>query len=226
METVSLEQVRLEGWTDERVIERVIEGDVALYEIIMRRYNQRLYRVARSILHDDTEAEDVMQDAYVRAFQHLRQFAGLSSFATWITRIAVHEALRRLPARRRMLLTEEIDTEGEDAMDAAESSLDPEQNASLHELGRLLEEAILDLPERYRSVVMLRDVEEMSTADTANALELTEENVKTRLHRGHTMMRHRLCERVGSHGKYAFPFMGERCDRVVSGVFARLQSSR
>ena len=226
METVSLEQARLEGWTDERVIERVLEGDVAFYEIIMRRYNQRLYRVARSILHDDTEAEDVMQDAYVRAFQHLRQFAGLSSFATWITRIAVHEALRRLPARRRALLTEEIDTEGEDAMDAAESSLDPEQNASLHELGRLLEETILDLPERYRSVVMLRDVEEMSTADTANALELSEENVKTRLHRGHTMMRHRLSERVGMQGKYAFPFMGERCDRVVSGVFARLQSSR
>jgi RNA polymerase sigma-70 factor (ECF subfamily) len=181
--------------------------------------------VARSILHDDSEAEDVLQDAYVKAYQHLRQFAGYSSFATWLTRIAVHEALRRLPARKRALLMEEIEVEGEDSMGAAETSLNPEQNASLREVGHLLEDAVLHLPERYRSVIMMRDIEEMSTADTAAALDLTEENVKVRLHRGHAMMRDLLCERVGAQGKFAFPFMGRRCDRVVLGVFARLRSS-
>lgn len=222
--TASLEQARIEGWTDEQVIARVLTGDVALYEIIMRRYNQRLYRIARSILRDDSEAEDVVQDAYVNAYQHLGQFAGYSSFATWLTRIAVHQALRRLPARKRALLMEEIEGEGEDSMGVAEMSLNPEQNASLLEVSRLLEDAVLHLPERYRSVIMMRDIEEMSTADTAAALDLTEQNVKIRLHRGHAMMRDLLCERVGAQGKFAFPFMGQRCDRVVAGVFARLRS--
>lgn len=217
-----LEQARLEGWTDQRVIEQIRAGDTALYEILMRRYNQRLYRVARAILRDDAEAEDVMQDAYVRAYRHLDQFAGHSSFATWLTRIAIHEALRRLPKRRRTVQMEEMEFSGEGPMTMVETSPDPEQRASAGELGRLLEETVLDLPDQYRSVIMLRDVEEMSTAETAEALDLTEENVKVRLHRGHAMMRERLCARVGGEGKNAFPFMGARCDRVVAGVLERL----
>jgi RNA polymerase sigma-70 factor (ECF subfamily) len=217
-----LEQARSEGWTDQHVIEQIRAGNTALYEIIMRRYNQRLYRVARAILREDAEAEDVMQDAYVRAYQHLDQFAGHSSFATWLTRIAIHEALRRLPRRRRMLQMEEADFDGESSMTIAETSPDPEQRASTAELGRLLEETVLELPDQYRSVLMLREVEEMSTAETAETLELTEGNVKVRLHRGRAMMRERLCARVGSQGKNAFPFMGARCDRVVAVVFSRL----
>ncbi len=217
-----LEQARSEGWTDQHVVEQIRAGNTALYEIIMRRYNQRLYRVARAILREDAEAEDVMQDAYVRAYQHLDQFAGHSSFATWLTRIAIHEALRRLPRRRRMLQMEEADFDGESSMTIAETSPDPEQRASTAELGRLLEETVLELPDQYRSVLMLRDVEEMSTAETAETLELTEENVKVRLHRGRAMMRERLCARVGNQGKNAFPFMGARCDRVVAVVFSRL----
>jgi RNA polymerase sigma-70 factor (ECF subfamily) len=225
METIqTLEQARSESWTDQQVIDRVLAGEIALYEIIMRRYNQRLYRVARSILRDDAEAEDVLQDAYVSAYQHLDQFAGYSSFATWLTRIAVNEALRRLPARRRITQMDEFELDGEDAMSPVETSPDPEQRASNSELGRLLEDAVLDLPPHYRSVVMLRDIEEMSTAETAAALDLTEDNVKIRLHRGHTMMRDRLSARVGAQGKNAFPFMGARCDRVVMRVFARLKS--
>lgn len=222
--TESLEQARSESWTDQQVIDRVLAGDIALYEIIMRRYNQRLYRVARSILHDDAEAEDVIQDAYVRAYQHLDQFAGRSAFSTWLTRIAVHEALRRLPGRRRTIPMDEINLEGEDPMSPVETSPDPEQTASRSELGRLLEDAVLALPSHFRSVVMLRDIEEMSTAETAEALDLTEENVKIRLHRGHALMRNQLSQRVGAQGKNAFPFMGERCDRVVTRVFARLKS--
>src|SRR5437773_11460086 len=97
-----LEQARQEAWSDEQVVSRVLNGETALYELVMRRYNQRLYRIARAILRDDAEAEDVMQDAYVRAYQHLAQFEGRSKFATWLTRIAIHEALARSGKRSRL----------------------------------------------------------------------------------------------------------------------------
>jgi RNA polymerase sigma-70 factor (ECF subfamily) len=220
-----LERAKCEGWTDLEVVERVKAGESALYEIIMRRYNQRLYRVARAILRDDGEAEDVMQDAYVRAYQHLGQYAGAAPFSTWLTRIAVNEALTRLKGRKRAQQLEDIDSNGDGPMYVADNSPDPEQNASVAELGHLLEQAVLDLPEHYRAVVMLRDIEEMSTAETAAALDLTEENVKIRLHRGRAMAREWLFDRVGSQAKEAFPFMGVRCDRVVAMVFDKLQES-
>jgi RNA polymerase sigma-70 factor (ECF subfamily) len=221
--TVSLERATSEGWTDQQVIDQVKAGNTALYEIIMRRYNQRLYRVALSILRDGAEAEDVIQDAYVRAYQHLDQFAGHAAFSTWLTRIAIHEALRRLHLRQRTEQIVEFGADEEESMNMTEPSLDPEQRASMLELGQLLEEAVLELPGQYRNVIMLRDVEELSTAETAAALDLTEENVKVRLHRGRAMMRNRLYARVGSQGKAAFPFMGSRCDQIVKGVFLRLQ---
>jgi RNA polymerase sigma-70 factor, ECF subfamily len=223
METVgTLEKAASEGWTDEEIVERVKAGDTALYEIIMRRYNQRLYRVARAILRDDAEAEDVMQDAYVRAFEHLHQFVGRAPFSTWLTRIAVNEALGRLRFRNRNPQLGDTEQDGEFDMNMVETSPDPEQSASRAELGQLLEEAVLGLPEQYRAVVMLRDVEELSTAETAAALDLTEQNVKVRLHRGRAMARGWLFARVGTNAKSAFPFMGVRCDRVVRSVFLRL----
>ena len=217
-----LEKAKIEGWTDAEVVARVRSGETALYEILMRRYNQRLYRAARAILKDSAEAEDVMQDAYVRAYQNLHQFEGRAPFAAWLLRIAVNEALGRLRIRNRNRPLEDGDENEEISMNMVETSLDPEQNASRAELGQLLEEAVLGLPTTYRTVVMLRDVEELSTAETAEALELTEENVKIRLHRGHAMMREMLFDRVGRKAKAAFPFMGERCDQVVQGVFERL----
>ncbi|MGB6392809.1 MAG: RNA polymerase sigma factor [Candidatus Acidiferrales bacterium] len=220
----TLEKARSERWTDEEIVERVKAGDTALYEIIMRRYNQRLYRVARAILHDDAAAEDVMQDAYVRAYQHLHQFAARAPFSAWLTRIAVHEALARLRLRDRTQQFDSADSDGEISMNMVETSLDPEQSASTAELGDLLEAALLGLPLQYRAVLILRDVEEMSTIETAAALDLTEENVKVRLHRGRAMLRSWLFDRVGANAKNAFPFMGARCDRVVHAVFARLAS--
>jgi RNA polymerase sigma-70 factor (ECF subfamily) len=208
--------------TDEEIVDRVRAGDLALYEVIMRRYNQRLYRVARAILHDDTEAEDVMQDAYVRAYTHLGQFAGRAAFSTWLTRIAVHEALSRLRSRNRHPQVDITEYDGEISMKTPSRSLDPEQNASTAQLREILEEAVLKLPESYRTVLMLRDIEELSTAETAEVLDLTEENVKVRLHRGHGMIRNWLFERIGTNAKEAFPFMGVRCDRVVHEVFNRL----
>jgi RNA polymerase sigma-70 factor, ECF subfamily len=222
METVSTLSVTGEQLTDEEVVNRVKAGDTALYEIIMRRYNQRLYRVARAILRDDGEAEDVMQDAYVRAFEKLDQFAGKSAFATWLMRIAVNESLGRLKLRQRIdQLDDDNDSLGV-SMSLTEGASDPESQASVGELTELLEMALLALPEQYRAVVMLRDVEEMTTSETAAALDLTEENVKVRLHRGRTMIRNWLIERVGTTIRSAFPFMGERCDRVVAAVFSKI----
>lgn len=221
-----LEKARVEGWTDEEVVDRVRSGEVELYEIIMRRYNQRLYRVVISILRDAAETEDVMQDAYVRAYEHLSQFEGRAAFSTWLTRIAVHEALARLRKRGRILQLEGNEDEGEISVNPVSPALDPEQTISKVELGRMLEEAVLGLPEQYRTVLMLRDVEEMSTSETAAALSLSEENVKVRLHRGRAMVRRDLFARVGAAGKNAFPFLGARCDRVVKRVFERLSTSR
>jgi RNA polymerase sigma-70 factor (ECF subfamily) len=221
-----LEKARVEGWTDEEVVGRVLSGEVELYEIIMRRYNQRLYRVVISILRDAAETEDVMQDAYVRAYEHLSQFEGRAAFSTWLTRIAVHEALARVRKRERIQRFDEDSSEGEISVNPASPALDPEQAISKAELSRMLEEAVLGLPEQYRTVLMLRDVEEMSTSETAAALSLSEENVKVRLHRGRAMVRRGLFARVGAGAKNAFPFLGARCDRVVKRVFERLSSSK
>lgn len=215
-------EAKTEVWTDEQVVERVLAGETALYEVIMRRYNQRLYRVVRAILRDDDETEDVMQDALVRAYQHLNQFAGRASFSTWLTRIAVHEALARVRRRGRNQQLDEPDFDGESPLNHIDASPDPEQTTSEAELRQLLEEAVLALPEQYRVVVMLRDVEELSTSETAAALEITEENVKVRLHRGRAMMRRGLFARVGETAKETFSFMGVRCDRVVARVLQRL----
>jgi RNA polymerase sigma-70 factor, ECF subfamily len=212
-----------ESWTDEEVVDRVLAGETALYEIIMRRYNQRLYRVARAIVRDDAEAEDIMQDAYVRAYQHLNQFSRLSPFSTWLTRIAVHESLARVRRRSRLDQLDLIEDSG-CPVNIVESSLDPEQSTSTAELGHLLEDAVLSLPEQFRSVLMLRDVEELSTAETAEALELTEQNVKVRLHRARALVRAWFFARVGAKAKEAFPFMGDRCDRVVDSVFRALRA--
>lgn len=219
-----LEKARAEGWTDEEVVGRVLGGEVELYEIIMRRYNQRLYRVVISILRDAVETEDVMQDAYVRAYEHLGQFEGRAAFATWLTRIAVHEALARLRKRERIQPFDEDFSEGETSVNPASPALDPEQTTSKAELGRMLEEAVLSLPEQYRTVLLMRDVEEMSTSETAAALSLSEENVKVRLHRGRAMVRKDLFARVGATARNAFPFLGVRCDRMVKRVFERLSA--
>ncbi len=220
MATAIVERARIEGWSDEDIVARVLEGEVALFELIMRRYNQRLYRVARAILRDDSEAEDVVQDAYVRAYQHLSQFQRRAQFSTWLTRIAVNEALARVRRRRRW--PEPMETEEEFMPSASSAAPDPEYRASSSEIKELLEKAILDLPETYRTVLVLRDLEEMNTAETAEAMGLSEENVKVRLHRAHAMLRRVLFARVGASSSTAFLFNAVRCDRVVSNVFARL----
>jgi RNA polymerase sigma-70 factor, ECF subfamily len=208
--------------SDEEVVKRVLSGDTALYEVVMRRYNTRLYRVARSILRNDGEAEDVMQEAYVRAFQHLGQFSGRAKFSTWLTRIAVHEALARAHKAKRFEDWDDMNENQQNEIGATPLRSNPESETASVEMSKILEQAIENLPEMYRAVVMMRDVEDMSTAETAECLSLTEENVKIRLHRAHGMLRKALYATARISAANAFPFHAPRCDRVVASVFARL----
>lgn len=214
----------LQALPDEQVVSRVLSGEIELFEILMRRYNQRLYRVARSILSNDGEAEDVMQDAYVRAYSHLGQFAGRSSFATWLTRIAVYEALARVRRGRRLVQIEDLTSRTEGAMKfSSPAEAGPEQRAIQRDLQNVLEVAMEALPESFRSVLMLREVEGLSTAETAECLGIGESLVKTRLHRARAALRRELENRSRVALGEAFPFHLSRCDRVVAAVFARIQ---
>jgi RNA polymerase sigma-70 factor, ECF subfamily len=212
----------LQTLSDEEVVERVLAGETELFEILMRRYNQRLYRVARAILVDDGEAEDVMQDAYVRAYTHLGQFAGRSRFSTWLTRIAVYEALARARRGRRLVRIEHLSQEKEQSMSA--DGRGPEQLAIQRDLQTVLEAAIAALPESFRSVLMLRDVEGLSTAETAEGLGISEALVKTRLHRAHAALRRDMEDRTGAALARTFQFHLSRCDRVVEAVFRRIRA--
>ena len=208
-----------DGIPDEEVVKQVLAGATALYEILMRRYNQRLYRVARSILRNDTDAEDVMQDAYVRAYEHLNQFAGEAKFSTWLTKIAVYEALERVRRRGRT----DSGRDAEHVMAKTKSDTpDPERQAYDHELRSVLEYAIDTLPEIYRLVFVLRTVEGLSVAETSGCLDIGTEAVKTRLHRARSLLRKDLQQRAGIVTAQAFPFHLSRCDRVVEAVFRRI----
>lgn len=211
-----------QSWTDQEIIDRVLGGEIALYELLVRRYNQRVYRAVRSILRDDSEAEDIMQDAHVAAFQHLAEFEGRAAFSTWLTKIAVHEALARLKKLQRFE-PEDFNLD-ESLIPMTKNDASPEAATSSSETRVLLEEAILTLPIHYRSVLVLRDVEEMSTLETATALELTEEAVKVRLHRARALLRKELYRRVGANSTSAFEFGAGRCDRVTEQVMSRIFS--
>jgi len=216
--TISLE---VQAWQDEDVVSRVLAGESALFEILMRRHNQRIYRIVRGILDNDGEAEDVMQDAYVRAYQHLAQFEGRSTFVTWLTRIAMHEAFARMERLKRQtsLDSEPVFTE----MKSTTASTDnPEQAVANRELHDTLQSAILSLPPKYRIVLMLRDVEELTTSEAADVLEISPEAVKVQLHRARAMVRRALYKQTGSCACELFTFPATRCDRVVAAVLARI----
>jgi RNA polymerase sigma-70 factor (ECF subfamily) len=207
--------------SDDEVIERVRGGDVDSFEQVMRRYNQRIYRTVRAILKEDDEAIDVMQEAYVSAFTHLADFSGRARFSTWLTRIAVHEALARLRKRKRLTPLEDTDTE---EMRMASPNPGPESGASDGELRILLEEAVDTLPETFRTTFVLRSIEQLSVAETAEILGIPEETVKTRHHRARERLQHALTSRVGSALPELFGFHRPRCDKVVANVLARLRA--
>ena len=220
------ERLEWRALSDDEVVRRVRAGEAPLFEVLMRRYNQRLYRVARAILRDEAEAEDVMQHAYVEGYLHIDQFAGRASFATWLTKIAVYEALARVRRRGKELLSEPLPDSDEDPMSTVRSPRpDPEQEALQGEARVLLEAAIEALPAAYRSVFVMREVEGMSTAETGECLGLSDEAVKTRLHRARALLREELLERAGIAAPTAFSFHLSRCNRVVAAVFERLKDA-
>jgi RNA polymerase sigma-70 factor (ECF subfamily) len=210
--------------SDTEVVERVRNGETSLFEILMRRHNQRVYRAARAIVKDEAEAEDVMQQAYINAFVHLKQFESRALFSTWLTRITIYEALAR---RRKHRPEEPLSINDDEGYDTAEpvtsSEVSPERQAYSGELGRLIEHAVDALPEMYRAVFMLRDVEGLSTIETAEGLGVGEEAVKTRLHRARAMVRRTLTDRLGSSAPQAFQFHAPRCDRVVAAVLTEIR---
>ncbi len=227
--------------SDAEIVARVVAGEVELFEVLMRRHNQRLFRTARAIVRDDAEAEDVMQEAYARAYSQLAQFEGRAQWSTWVTRIAVNEALGRVRRTGRFV---SADVEGveeatlgrktdrndgawrEVSGAAAPFPSGPEDQAAARELGGFLESALDDLPDIYRSVFVLREVEELSTAEAAECLDISEELVKVRLHRARTALRARLDRRVGSALRGVYDFHLSRCDRVVAAVMARITAGQ
>jgi len=212
------------------LITRALGNDKAAVRTIIRQNNRRLFRVARSILKNDWEAEDAVQEAYVRAFTHLSTFEGKSSLNTWLTRIVVNEALGRL--RRRKPTVDIADVEaGATGADVVPFPLtspqpDPERAMAQGQIRNLLEEAIDALPDAFRVVLVARVIEEMSVEETAELYGLKPETVKTRLHRARTMLRRDLEQQFGPLLTDTYPFGGHRCEGMADNVIARLEAGR
>jgi RNA polymerase sigma-70 factor (ECF subfamily) len=210
-----------EPLADEEIVRRILAGDTASFELIMRRYNRLLFRVARSIVGNDSEAEDVLQEAYLRAYEHLGSFEGRSQFSTWLTKIAVHEAMGRRRKERRLRLVSPVEPRDESVF-TYPVDRDGLEEASLKELHHLLAAAVDSLPQELRVVFTLRMVEQLSTEQTADCLNLTQANVKVRLHRARAALQHWIDHRIGEESRRLYAFDGERCDRVVRNVLERL----
>jgi RNA polymerase sigma-70 factor (ECF subfamily) len=210
------------GHPDALLIQQVLSGNTAPFETLMRRYNERVYRAARAIVRDDQEAEDVMQQAYVNAFSHLRQFNGSAQFSTWLTRIAINEALARVRRQGRYETFDDEQLSNVEPFMLHNPPDDPEHQTLTHELRGLLEWAIDRLPNGMREVFVLREVEGMSTAEVAECLGVSDDVVKTRLSRGRAMLRRLLIERTGATAPEAFRFYRPRCDRIVANVMAKI----
>jgi RNA polymerase sigma-70 factor (ECF subfamily) len=202
--------------TDEEVVARVRAGDTHFFEVLMRRYNQRLYRAVRAILQNDADAEDAVQQTYLNAYRHLAQFEGRAKFSTWLTRIAVYEALSRRRRARDKPIGSGDDEQVERAVSAAP---DPERQTYAGELATLLESALAMLPHGYRSVFMLREIDGLNTAETAQQLRVSEGTVKTRLHRARDLLQRKLHNVTPAE---AFRFGGSRCDTMVASVMSQL----
>ncbi|HYC45727.1 MAG TPA: RNA polymerase sigma factor [Burkholderiales bacterium] len=212
---------------DAELARRAAGGDTAAFELIMRRYNRSLYRAARSILKDDAEAEDAVQDAYLNAWHALAKFRGDSALGTWLTRIAINKALERLRRRGR-----EPNTVYEDNVVQLEAHLrmrnedrsgdSPEQALAREQTRRLLERKIDELPAAFRTVFVLRAIEDLPVEACAQCLGVREATVRTRFFRAKRLLRQSLANEINVAGAEAFAFDGERCDRIVRTVLARI----
>ena len=210
---------RVSSLSDEAIVARIRSGEDALFELLMRRHSARLYTAMCAILHDETEAEDAMQEAFVRAYEHLHEFEGRARFGTWLTRIAVHEALARVRFRKRF---EPLDVDSDDPRVSTHPAGSPEQLASDVEMSSLLQSALSKLPDEFRSVFVLRASQGMSVTEVAALLGITEGTVKTRLHRARLRLQDMLLESIEPQPASTHEIDATRCDRVVGAVLRRL----
>lgn len=206
---------------DGEVIRRVVAGEKGLYEILMRRHNQTLYRAVRGYLRNEADVQDAMQEAYLKAYAKLGQFKGEASFSTWLVRIGINEALQQLRRERTMHLHADPDVRMEQLRKLPDNGqMNPEQRTIQAEHRKLLEQAIDRLPQGYRAVYMLREVEGMGVAEVAQCMDLTESNVKVRLHRAKDMLKEAIWKHHAD--APAFEFGNAHCDRLVEAVMARI----
>ncbi len=197
--------------TDRELVDRVLAGERADFEVLVRRHNQRLFRAARAITRSDTDAEDVLQQTWLDVFRHLAQFRGEAAFTTWATRIAINAAIAHT---RKLPIVAEV-------QDSPDNSA-PDQDVQRVQLGKLLEACLAQLPQGNREVMVLRDVLELDTAETAACLGLSEEAVRVRLHRARAAVASVLAEQLDTSDVYSFD--GARCDRITSWVMAAIES--
>ena len=212
----TLEQLGHGHLTDDEIVKRVLAGDSGLFELLIRRHDQRVYRAARAIVRNETDADDIVQETYLRAFQHLSQFEARAKFSTWLLRIAIHEALARYRENARF---EDLDEISESEKAHADPCSSPEQIAVRGEIREMVQRAIDELPPTLRTVLMLRQIEGMSISEAAEVLEISEDNLNVRLHRAKAALREKLIERAGEEGPHLFIFEAPRCERLVQRVF-------
>ena len=226
MRPAPVPQVTALGMTDAELVARARERDEAAIRSIMQANNRRLYRLARGILRNDAEAEDVVQETYVRAFTHLAEFRGDSSLSTWLARIAMNEALGRLRRQRPGVEWSSLPPGILEAQiiqfPHSGASEDPEKSMAQRQIQHVVEHAIDELPEAFRIVFITRVIEGMNVEETAEILGLKPETVKTRLHRARAMLRDNVEKKIGPVVLEAFPFAGKRCERLTVAVLKRL----
>jgi RNA polymerase sigma-70 factor, ECF subfamily len=217
-----------EAMSDDEIVTCLQHGEGGAFNVVIQRHNQRLFRVTRAVLGDDAEAEDVVQEAYVKAFSRIEGFRRQASLTTWLTRIALNEALDRRRRRRATTALDELETangtQGGSVVlpHPALLSNDPERDAARSEIRRLVEAAVDRLPDDFRIVFVMREVEEMSIEETAKHLSIPQATVKTRLHRARRLVRAELAGTLASALAGSFPFAGSRCVLMTERVLARL----
>ena len=213
---------KYEHYSDQEIIQKVLSGQTSLFEVIMRRYNQRLYRIQRSYISDEEAIKDTLQQTYLKTFKNLDSFRGEAKFSTWITRIAINEALKYLNRKNRYSDIHEVSGVIAGKSHPDDNKNTPEENMIQSDLQHLLEEAIDQLSPKYRSVYMMREIEGMNTEETAKCLEISKSNVKVRLHRAKKKIQKKLEEKVADTD--VFNFFGRRCDQIVYLVMKKIKS--
>ncbi len=222
MNAIQPDRFALTKLSDIQVVQRVLEGEKELFEILLRRYNQRLFRVIRSYIHSDDDVMDILQDSYVKAYTKLGQFNNESSFSTWLIRIAINEALQQIRKNKRILVNYGRTERLENVFNLPDTNqMNPEKQTIRTETRALVEEAVDRLPEKYRVVFMLHQVEGLSNPEIAACLKLSDSNVKVRLHRAKTLLKDEIFKTT--HDASIFEFGNYRCDFIVEEVMKRIQ---